>query len=694
MFSDLMTILTAWLFLSVFAYIGFPFIYRLVGDALPDRGWAFARTVGWLMVGVIVWFLAYAQIPLNTQAGVWLVVVVLLFLANNLIRQQWHQLTMSLKSAKKIILIEEALFLGGLVFLSLMRGFNPNINSLEKFMDAGLMVSYQHSATLPIQDMWLAGYHFNYYTFGHFLGSIMMFVTNLKIAVGYNLALGFILGLMLIQSFSLTIALVNLTKKAGQRTLIISGLVGAFLVNFGSNTHLIYYYLSHHFSFKGYWYPNATRFIYHTIHEFPTYSYIVSDLHAHVWSMVLVSLTLLITYFWFITLIKPGKRLMPRETNFLVWAGLMGAMLGLLASTSTWDLLVYGLFIIVISLLLLFASRLKLFVRLIQSGLVAGATALALSSPWWLNFQSISQGPRWVQRHSNLKKWLILWTGHVSVTLLAFFVSLKIYWQKRKLKPLSPYLFVIAMVLTAWLLLILPEIFYMKDIYPGYPRANTMFKLVFQAQILMNITIAWFLGWNLSQPKIKKIKRQVAVILVIVFTIATGIYPYFGYRDFYDHLKHYQTLDGLTWLEKKHPTDYAAIQWLTRYVPGQPVVLEAVGDSYTTFARVSTFSGKPTPLGWRVHEWLWRGSYDLPGKRDREVREIYEHPLSLQSRQNLAKFKVRYIFVGDKEREAYPKIDETDLKSLGQIVFTAGNTYIIKINQSPESTTQSSFNGN
>jgi len=360
MFSDLITILTSWFFLSLLAVIGFPFIYHLVADALPDRGWAFARTVGWLMVGVIVWFLAYAQIPLNTQAGVWLVVIVLTFFSGKMFQRQRPQVLASLRSAKKLIIVEEILFLTGLVFLTLMRGFNPSINSLEKFMDAGLMVSYQHSSTLPIQDMWLAGYSFNYYTFGHFLGSIMMFITNLKIAVAYNLALGFILGLMLMQSFSLTTVLVNLGRQVSEKTLIISGLLGAFLVNFGSNTHLAWYFVSHHFSFKGYWYPDATRFIYHTIHEFPTYSYIVSDLHAHVWSMVLVSFTLLISYLWFITLIKPSKRLMPAETNFLVWAGLMGAMLGLLASTNTWDLLVYGLFVVILSGLGLFLSNFKL----------------------------------------------------------------------------------------------------------------------------------------------------------------------------------------------------------------------------------------------------------------------------------------------------------------------------------------------
>ena len=36
-----------------------------------------------------------------------------------------------------------------------------------------------------------------------------------------------------------------------------------------------------------YWYPNATRFIPWTIHEFPSYSFVVSDVHGHVLSIPL-----------------------------------------------------------------------------------------------------------------------------------------------------------------------------------------------------------------------------------------------------------------------------------------------------------------------------------------------------------------------------------------------------------------------
>ena len=40
---------------------------------------------------------------------------------------------------------------------------------------------------------------------------------------------------------------------------------------------------------------------------------------------------------------------------------------------------------------------------------------------------------------------------------------------------------------------------------------------------------------------------------------------------------------------------------------GRPVVAEAVGGDYTDHARVSTFSGLPTLIGWVGHELQCRG---------------------------------------------------------------------------------------
>ena len=60
------------------------------------------------------------------------------------------------------------------------------------------------------------------------------------------------------------------------------------------------------------------------------------------------------------------------------------------------------------------------------------------------------------------------------------------------------------------------------------------------------------------------------------------------------------TLDGLKWLSARSPGDPGAIDWLRANAPGDAVVLEAFGDDYSAFghARISTFTGRPTVIGW------------------------------------------------------------------------------------------------
>ena len=112
------------------------------------------------------------------------------------------------------------------------------------------------------------------------------------------------------------------------------------------------------------------------------------------------------------------------------------------------------------------------------------------------------------------------------------------------------------------------------------------------------------------------------------------------------------------------------------------VVLEANGDSYSGFERVSASTGLPTILGWYVHEWLWRNNTDdLNVKRD-DVETIYTGTDQNQIQSLLREYEVSYIFVGSKEREKYEdRLNNDMLKSLGEIVFAdeKSDTYIVQV---------------
>ena len=73
-------------------------------------------------------------------------------------------------------------------------------------------------------------------------------------------------------------------------------------------------------------------------------------------------------------------------------------------------------------------------------------------------------------------------------------------------------------------------------------------------------------------------------------------------------------------MEKQYPEDKEIIDYINKNIIGQPIILEAQGDSYTDFARISANTGLPTVLGWTVHEWLWRGSYDVPSARFDDIK--------------------------------------------------------------------------
>ncbi|HCC84915.1 MAG TPA: hypothetical protein DEP87_04505 [Candidatus Pacebacteria bacterium] len=375
----------------------------------------------------------------------------------------------------------------------------------------------------------------------------------------------------------------------------------------------------------------------------------------------------------------------------------IGVVLGVLIMTSTWDFAIYGLVLAWVSFGVL-CQDYRRWLLLIAMGIVMVAVALITSSPWWLHFDSISQGVKLAYDHSPLWQLAVLWLPHLSFVALSLGFAVR-KWQQLaktprgshsiKLEQQSTLLLITALALSAVTLLILPELIFVKDIYPNHPRANTMFKLTFQAFILMGLVIAWGSGQimallNRSASTQKSVSKTWLVGLGLalglgVFVVGVGIYPYFGYRDYYGAFKTHYGLDGLQWLKVQAPDDFEALNWLKQTTHGRPVVLEAVGESYTTYARVSTFTGLPTVLGWRVHEWLWRGGFEIPGQRTEEVRKIYETPNLPESKTLLAQYQVKYIFVGSLEREAYVNLDLKGLENLGPVVFRSHETEIIQV---------------
>ena len=735
MISDLFIIIIAWFSFFLWQLVGFSTFFGLFYKKSVDAGWGFGRLICWLVISMIIWVLAHLGLPVNQPIFVYLLFIVLSVFATFQLHKHKKPLATFLKNKWQLIFIQELIFLIFFIFLCLVRAHQPRVEGLEKFMDVGFMAGYLRSPTLPAQDMWLAGEKINYYTFGHFLGATATMFLNLEVEVSYNILLGLIMGMVSVQAASLSGNLVFRLSAYAQKThlkkiklssIIKASVAGGFLLVLAGNGHPSWYLIKNG-SFDGYWYPDATRFIDRTIHEFPAYSFIVSDLHAHVWSMPLVIFILFSIYLWsdeILLLEKKKNRKMScffsrslnscfdsinkifetKATDFIykifnlkrrqlhrqhlfsltsqpyVWFSLLtGWLLGLAISTSTWDFLVYSLLLMIVGLIMLGYNK-RLFKPLFLSALIMIIVAGITSSFWLMNFVSISEGVAIAQEKSPIWQLLVLWMPHVFISLITIVLLISLSVKTKIFS--SREMMIIAMVIVSIILLILPEFIYMKDIYPNHPRANTMFKLTFQAFLMMTIVIsslAGLVGQDDLKKKIPVFQQLLSKLFLTVFILGVGYYLYFGYRDFYGGLKRYQGLDGLGWLQLESPGDYQGIIWLRDNVQGRPVVLEAVGESYTTYARVSTFTGLPTVLGWRVHQWLWRGGFDIPSARTEDVRMMYEEPLSINAQKLYGQYQVKYIFIGSKERETYAKLNESDLQQIGTVVFDKAVTKIIQL---------------
>lgn len=640
MIKDLGVVLQVYLILLGLQFLIWPCLYKYL-TKLTDRGFAAGRVILTLGVSSIIWWLAFLKLPVNTSGGIFGVLTLVTIITWYIARKEVKKAFTFSGVSKRLILIEEGLFLGGLIIFAWVRAHQPDILGLEKFMDFGFINSYRHSPTLPASDMWLAGEAINYYSFGHFWASVWLRLWQVTPGVGYNLMLAFLFGTSLAMAFSLV---VNLGKKFNLRSAV-GGVVGAILVAVAGNSHTISTLLTKR-SLDSYWYADATRFIHNTIHEFPSYSFVVSDLHAHVLGLPLVLLFLLLLSLWL------------REKRVWWLDVALGWLLGLLAMTNTWDVATYGLLLVVAMGAKIIFGEHEDYSILISLGIILGV-ALMTALFWFIGFGSISNGIGLVTERSPIWQLLFLWTGHVLMVILAAVSNIK----KR-----PKNLMVIALGVTAIMLLIIPEVVYAKDIYLSHPRANTMFKLTFQAFVMMSILG----GWVAAQTR----GGSVAMLLI---TGGLMLFPVTAYKSYYGDFKEYKGLDGMAYLSLADGNETEMIDYLDKHRDGKNLV-EAVGDSFTEYNAISAYTGIPTVVGWRAHEWLWRGSYDEVGKREAEVSQIYANNDTALTESLIKKYRIGWIVISRREREKY-QIDEEGLKRGGEVVWQKNGEVLIKISE-------------
>lgn len=721
----------------LFFVIGLAFlpITSLVFAPLFDKGYIFSKVIGSLFLSYTIFLFSTLHILPFSLLSLLIVGTGWVLINGYVFSRPEHRET--IRNHWKIMLVEELLFFTALLFWSYIRGHEPSINGLEKFMDFGFVNSILRSDYFPPKDMWFASLPINYYYFGHLMTAVLTKLSLLPSYFTYNLMIATLFALTFTGGFSLIFNLVRSLKLSTRKGLF-SGFLAGILVALGGNLHILYAFFAAYtpadqpvplwqLAFKpfsvfanGYWYPNATRFIPFTIHEFPLYSFVVSDLHGHVLDIPVV-LTFLALLFSMLLKFQAPKSKLPtnskhqksisindlRIKNWDLFGNLLfiGFLLAVMYMTNVLDAGIYFLVFAATTFFFVYkklriqehnlhwniSTLSKVTLSILKPSLIVIIMAAIFSLPFSIFFKPFASGigvlcaPKvltdighlgpllFEAEHCQHSAWWML------LTLYGFFyffvaILLVTVFRKKELKNQSPVIFVLILAAISTLLIIIPEFVYIKDIYPQHYRANTMFKLTYQAFIMLSLVSA-FVVTGILKPRKDKILTGLSILLISLVLL----YPRFAINSYYGDLADYKGLNGIAYLQNKYPGDFKAIEWINSHISGQPVMLEAQGDSYTDYERISANTGLPTILGWTVHEWLWRGTYDIPAPRISEVQRIYETASPTEARDLLNTYHVAYVYIGQLEREKYPNLSEEKFNKLGKTIYQNESVTIYKI---------------
>ena len=723
--GDVWTFWTWYLLALVLGVAAMPLTGRLF-RRFQDRGWMFSKVTAIAVSGFLTWFLVAVKIIKFTTMTC--IVVTLVCVAASLIlycREQKAGFECIPFAHLNLVYAEELLFFAAFLLWTYFAGFHPAAYGTEKFMDYGFMEAMMRSKTLPATDVWYSQGKINYYYGGQYFAVFLTKLSGAKVELTYNLMRTFVAGLAFAMPFSLIHQIVTdrLEKvRTGWKKALpsVTGILAGISVSIAGNMHYVVYGQIIPFiqKLKGeevssYWFPDATRYIGFnpdvedkTIHEFPCYSFVLGDLHAHVVDIMFVLLLLGLLYAWMKkvrTTELSGESMSRREfwKKQLLMPQLLaaGALLGMFHWTNYWDFVIYFVVTCGAALFMNIIGQ-KGKIRWVLEVTAAQAVeimtlATVIILPFTLQFDTSNmvQGIALAKHHSLPHQLLVLW-GLPGILTILFVVSLLIEKlrgaeQKSLYHLLTsirlPDLFAVLMGLCAIGLVLIPELVYVRDIYEnGNARANTMFKLTYQAYIMFGMTMIYAIFRLLVIGK-NKILKVLAFIGLFLFVWTCGYFGNSVHSWFGTVWKpsQYKGLNATAFLETDFPEDVNGIRWLKENISDAPVVLEANGDSYSEYERVSAMTGLPTIMGWYVHEWLWRGDLaDLNAKIE-EIKEIYTSTDETRVKELLEEYNVSYIFVGSCERNKYGADLNNDLlKGLGEVVFQDSEypTYIVKIN--------------
>lgn len=371
-----------WVIIQIFGLVGWPVAFRLLRN-LPDRGFAFARPLGLLLSGYVLWLAGSFGLLRNNLGGVVVAMLVVLGLG---LAWLWPRgrgagdppaPSLWLRAEWRYALAVEVLFAAALFGWAVYKAYNPDIETSggEKWMEIAFVNASLRSPTFPPQDPWLSGFGISYYYFGYVLMSMVTRLAGLPSLSAFNLYVPTLFGLTLAGAFGIGANLVAARDGAAassqlSRTpaLLTGGLAALFVGVMGHLEGLLEVFHARGLFPAGFWTwldirdlkapPTAPggwipdRFLWwwrgsrvltdytltggeqEVIDEFPFFSFLLADVHPHVLALpfVLIAVALALNLF-----LSAGPRLEGEAAaggGFARWLALgRSALAGVIAAS-------------------------------------------------------------------------------------------------------------------------------------------------------------------------------------------------------------------------------------------------------------------------------------------------------------------------------------------------------------------------
>lgn len=383
--SQVLAALVWWLMLTALGLVAFPWLYYAF-PVLRDRGYGLARAVGLLAWSYTAWLLSSLHLLPHTRLLLWAVFIFWAAISGWFVYKRRDVFRTFLHEHWRDVLRVEIIFVVLYIIWVYARYLNPDLwhpfAGGEKPMDFAYLNAVIKSTWFPPYDPWFAGGTMNYYYFGFVMIGSLIKALGIVPSVAYNLAVPALFAMTGVGAYTIASNLAGGDNRRGQRAGVLGMLLVLILGNLGE-LRLLFMGFQEIGAIKfdslipGYpavvsalaglwdvlmkgktlqfrpewWYWNATRVIpvapgeVGPINEFPAFTFLYADLHAHMMAFPLTQVALAIALQWGLgadpaqptqkrTWLKHLRRCIPHPLPTLLLAGLIA---GALRATNTWD---------------------------------------------------------------------------------------------------------------------------------------------------------------------------------------------------------------------------------------------------------------------------------------------------------------------------------------------------------------------